>query len=126
MIIRELRQTDIEKIREIHARHFTHEFKFDEFEKNFLSYFVTENDEGIISAGGVRTIVESVIVTDLDRNVRDRKLALCNVLQASMHVAKISGYDQLHCFIQDKKWQHHLEKVGFRTTTGQSLVLDLG
>lgn len=123
MNIRAAHFSDIDAIRKIHERHFKNEFDFCEFQNNFLGCFVTEDDKGIISAGGVRTIAECLIVTDMDRRVRDRKTALYNILQTSMHIANRAGYNQLHAFIQDENWERILYKTGFQKTVGKSLVI---
>lgn len=125
MNIRAITPEDIREIKKIHEAHFSSEFDFEEFRSHFLGYFVVEDEQGIISAGGVRTIAENVLVTNLDRSVRDRKLALVNVLQTSMFIASRHGYDQLHAFVQDSEFEKHLHKVGFRGTKGKSLVMDV-
>jgi hypothetical protein len=43
----------------------------------------------------------------------------------SEFITKRAGFSQLHVFVQDKDWLKHLEKVGFKPTAGQSLVLSL-
>lgn len=123
MLIRALDASDINEIRELHEKYFSQEFSFPDFLRGFYCSFVIEDDKGIISAGGVRPICESVIVTNKDRSVKDRKYALAQVLQASIFVCDNYKFNELHAFIQDDKWEHHLSKVGFKPTKGKSLIL---
>lgn len=125
MILRNINPKDIDRIREIHQKYFDKEFSFEEFSKHYLNAFLVEDEVGIISAGGVRTITETVIVTDKSRSVRDRKDALLNVLRASIFTATNSGYNQIHAFVQDEDFMRHLINTGFRETKGKALVLEV-
>lgn len=126
MTIRGLELDDIEEIRAIHKRYFSSEFDFPDFLNNYLCAFVVLNDNNrIISAGGVRAIAESVIVTDLSLAIKERRAALYQVLDASCFITKNASFDQLHAFIQDKNWLRHLQKIGFSPTKGQALVLSI-
>lgn len=127
MDIRALESKDIEEIRRIHSLFFRDEFDFPDFLKGYLCAFVVTNEkEEILVAAGVRTIAESVIVTNKSAQFDsiERRNALLRVLDASQFVCRETGYDQLHAFIQDENWLRHLERYNFRPTKGQSLVLD--
>jgi len=126
MNIRSLNQNDISAIKLIHARFFADEFEFPDFFHNFLCAFLVEDEVGnIISAGGVKTITESIIITNKDVSVRTRYEALNKMLQASIYTCNRTNHDQLHAFIQDESWLHHLYKNGFRNTIGKSIVMDV-
>lgn len=126
MKIRALVPSDIEEIRKIHHEHYTHEFDFPDFLHNFVCAFVvTDDNEKIISAGGVKLIAESIVVTDKNYSVRDRRTALCYVLDASEFITKHADFKELHAFIQDDDWYNHLKKIGFLPTRGKPLVLEL-
>jgi hypothetical protein len=117
---------DMKKLREIHARFFANEFSFPDFTTGFLCAFVvTDDSQEIIAAGGIRPIAESILITNKDFLIKERRSALLEVMNISEFVCKKSGYDQLHAFIQDENWLRHLTDVGFRPTKGQSLVIDL-
>ena len=124
MTPRALGLDDIKRLKEIHEKHYSHEFSFPDFLNGFYCAFVIEDESGIVAAGGVRPICESIIITDKDRSVRDRRYALSQVLQASMFIANAEKYNELHAFIQDTNWEWHLSKVGFKPTKGKSLVLN--
>ena len=125
-MIRLLKESDYEQVRKIHEKYYKHEFSLEEFSKNYLSMFAVVDNEysdEIIVAGGIRTIVEVVLVTNKDFSARDRRSALYSTLQASSYMAKNYGYSQLHCFVQDEKWEKQLKKVGFHPTKGTALVI---
>lgn len=126
MIIRELRQTDIDELKRIHDKFYKDEFTFPDFFNKFLcSFVIISEDDRIISGGGVRPIAESILVTNKDIPVRIRREALYRMLDASSYVAKTSGYDQLHAFIQSYSWEQQLMKIGFKTCKGNALFLNI-
>ncbi len=125
MIIRALQADDIEKIREIHEKYYQEEFVFPDFTRDFLGAFVSVDDDKIVAIGGVRNIIESVVITDKGASVRKRHDALFQILDASAWLTGQKGHTELHAFVQNDIWKHILEKVGFHTTKGQALVLEL-
>ena len=127
MKIRSLQESDFGQLRDIHARFYKDEFSFPDFIDNYLCSFAVVNHDGqIISASGIRTILESVAITDKRFSVRDRRKALLEILHASTYISSKNGFNQIHAFIQDESWLKHLEKYGFIPTKGFPLVLDLG
>ncbi len=123
MIIRAMTPDDIQPLREIHQRYFKNDFPFPDFTEHFLNAFVVlENDE-IITAGGVKTILESVVISNKDMSPVIRRDALQRLLLASMFTAGSFGYDQIHAFVTDDKWRRRLIKSGFQPTAGQSLFI---
>lgn len=125
MIIRAIESKDEEQIEEIRKRHYSDEFSPVDFRDKFLCAFVVEDQGKIITAGGIRTIAEAIALTDKSINYRQRVRALREMLKADAHIARTSGYNQLHAFIQDYTWSEHLVKKEFRHTKGNALVLNL-
>ena len=127
MNIRAFTREDVKLLQEIWKEFYSEEFSFPVFMENpFIAAFVAYDDNNrIISAGGVRTILESIVVTDKRQSVRDRRLALYDILTASQWVGQKAGYHQIHAFVQDEVWAHHLSKVGFSPTKGSPLVLEI-
>lgn len=126
MEIRSILNSDIEKLKEIHAKFFQDEFPFPDFTRDFHCVFsVTDDGGNIISSGGVRSIAESIIITDKNFPIKERREALIKMLQAHSFIAAHHGYDALHAFIQDNAWKRHLTAHGFRPTVGQSIILPL-
>lgn len=123
MIIRSLQAEDLNQLKEIHAQFYKHEFEFPNFLDKFECVFVVVDDsEKIITGGGVRTILESVLLTDKSFAPRIRREALYNMLQGSTYVGEKLGYKEIHAFIQDDRWSQCLKKIGFKNTVGESLV----
>jgi hypothetical protein len=125
MIIRSLEATDVTLLKEIHEKHWQDEFVFPDFLNQYHCVFTVEDVGGIITIGGVRPIAECVTVTNKDRDPKIRLEALFKILDASMFTAGRYRYDQLHAFVQDKRWSNRLKKHGFQPTKGESLVLDI-
>lgn len=125
MNIRAIKNEDVEELRAIHTKFYNDEFEFPNFFDNYLSSFVVTDEDGrIITGGGVRTITESVIITDKDYPIRERRTALLEMLRASIFTASSGEFKQLHSFVQDDKWYKHLKRFGFKETKGKALVLN--
>lgn len=126
MNIRALIESDIDKLRLIHEKYYAHEFNFPSFTDKFICGFtVTDDTDNIITAGGIRTIIEMVLITDKDKPVRVRREAVYNALNATKYLADQSGYNQIHIFVQGEDWERHLKKVGFNTCKGSALYLNI-
>jgi citrate lyase synthetase len=123
-MIRSYHPNDLEELKRIHSLYFANEFDLPDF-LDYVCAFVVEDEQGIITFGGIRDIAESVTVTNKNRNPSDRIKALYQILDASIFVAGKMGYDQLYAFSQNPKWAKRLMKNGFRPPQGQSLILDL-
>jgi len=125
MEIRVLYPSDIEQLKAIHERFYKNEFDFPDFYDKFLCAFTVLENEHIICSGGVRTIAESVIITNKEFDIASKREALYKMLEASLFTIGKCNYNELHAFIQDEKWLRHLLKVGFKSTKGDSLVLSV-
>lgn len=123
MKIRALEFTDLEVIKEIHEKHFKDDFEFPDFFSKFHGAFVVTDNDRIISVGGVRPIAESVVITNKNYSVRDRREALLMILDFSKFLCKEHGFTDLYAFIQDDEWLKHIIKAGFEPTKGVSTIL---
>jgi hypothetical protein len=123
-MIRSVKPEDLGEIRRIYDAHFKEQFDPPDF-MNFICAFVIEDEQGIITAGGIRDIAECVAVTDMNRPVLDRSKALYRLLDASVFVCKQWEYDRMYAWSQSPSWAGRLKKEGFRPHQGQSLILDL-
>lgn len=126
MILRAMMPRDLEPVRTIHEKYYGTEFPLPDFVTNYLCAFVVmDENDSIISAGGVRTLLESVLLTDKSFAPEVRKEALLDILVASIHVAKKGKFEGIHAFVQDKKWAARLRRTGFKDTVGQALYLGI-
>ncbi len=125
--IRSFEPYDEIAVRKIHQKHYGEEFSMPNFMNKFIGAFTIENEDNeIITVGGIRPILESVIVTDKDKAPKERMEALYTMLEASAFIGQRHGFDQIHAFIHDPKWSNRLQKsFKFSPTKGQSLYLDI-
>src|SRR5215471_7998007 len=123
MNIRLMKEQDKLELRKIWDEFYSKEFPFSSF-NNFVSAFTVENEGKIITAGGIRPIAESVIITDKNFSVKERRAALYIMLQAQLYAAGNHRFEHLHAFIQDESWQLCLERIGFRESKGKCLILE--
>ena len=116
---------------QIHNKHFKDEFELSElFDDKVLNKFViTDDDDKVVTFGGIKLLFELACVTDLDRTPRERVVALKTFLDTALSQARKKQFEQLHCFathnIEDNKWVGMLEKVGFSQTKGRALYINL-
>jgi hypothetical protein len=113
MKIRRLLHSDIEKIRELHER-FYPDLEFPDFLNGFLcSFAITDNDDKIITAGGVQPIGEIILVTDKDRSEIKLGKALREALRVSLFTGARFQLDELVAFVKEKDYAFHLIQHGF-------------
>lgn len=122
--IRSFRPSDIEEVRKIHAEHFINEFDFPDF-MNYVCAVVIEDEQGIITTGGIRDIAECVAVTNMNRSAQDRIRALYHLMDASIFACRKVNYDQMYVWSQNSQYTRRLKRNGFKLPVGQSLILDL-
>jgi hypothetical protein len=125
MIIRNFQDSDLEQLKIIHERYYKEEFSLNEFMGNFLGLFSAVEDDKIISIAGVRTIAESIMVTDKSFSARQRRDVLLKMLQTQSFITGRSGYNQLHAFVQDENWERQLKDYGFKPCKGNALFISV-
>ena len=122
-MIRALLKRDIGLIKTIHEKYYEKEFELSELNRFLCSFTSVGADDKPIVAGGIRTIVEAVIVTDKDIALEQRIDALKEWVITARKSTKDAGYSEMTAFVQDDKWYRHLLKYGFLPTAGKSLVI---
>jgi hypothetical protein len=113
MIIRGIKETDINELRRIHARFYADEFTFPDFMNRFINPVVVEDEGKIITAGGVVPIAESIILTNKDIDYSTRLFALKHLLDDNLLNAQYYGFKRLYAFARDSTWEKYLIKAGF-------------
>lgn len=118
---------DLYTAKDIHKKYYEKEFEFPQFGTDtFINKFqITNENDKVITAGGIRLIPEIILMTDKDAPVLDRRLALYTALDYMIYNAKQMNYDGLHAFVQDQKWSTRLKRTGFHNTKGEALVLNI-
>ena len=125
MIIRKIELMDLDDLKRIHEKYYKDEFPFPDFFKHSLStYIITDDDNKIITAGCVKTILEAFALTDKSFSAIIKGRALTQLLQGSLFTAGRFGYNELHAYIQDKEWLKILFKAGFKPTKGHSILVN--
>lgn len=123
--VRELRLSDHDQVKEIYERE-KYPFGLFSMDKFLCGFCVTDENEKIISAGGLRELAEVVLITDRTYGAKVRREALSHMLQASIYVADKFKLEQIHAFVQDdEKWIKRLRESGFTDITGTGLVYTL-
>ncbi len=123
MEIRQFKESDIDQLVKIHDQFYKEEFSFIDFCHSFIDFFVVEENEKIITAGGIRVLAESVIITDKSYPTKTRVRALRQMLDAQLFACK---FNQLHAFIiNEPEWENQLKKIGFKATKGNALVIEV-
>lgn len=102
-------------------------FSSKEHSKFQCSFVVTEDDNKVILAGGIKTIAEAVVVTDKNWSVRVRQEALLQAMGSAIFIAQGMKYGQIHVFVNnDEKYVNHLQRFGFKLIDAKLLILNLG
>lgn len=126
MRVRGITGADFKEIRDIWEKFYADEFEFPDFVSHFLcGTVVTDDDRNIITAGGVRTIAEAIVITNKELPVKDRREALYKMLNVFLYNAHVNKYQEMHAFVQEPSWREILQRRGFRITKGNALVIDV-
>ena len=126
-MIREAQLIDKPWIDENYKKFFSNNEYPDFFNDGFLSPFVVTDSSDIIVAGGIRPLIEVVVVTNKDKYVRTRLNALLQALGSSIAIARDMGHKQLHVFVHnDDEYVKILQKFNFQLIDAKLLVLNLG
>ena len=123
-MIRALLKRDKEQISRIHQEFYKSEFELSQLDNLTCGFASVDAEDKVICAGGIKSIMEMIIVTDKNVDLSKRQLALYDMFKTAGYLTKSAGYPMLHAFVQDEKWARYLIKhVGFKPTVGQSLVI---
>lgn len=115
-MIRSIVKEDFEQLRSIYDRYYKDDFPFPDFLKHYLAAFIiTDEDEQIVTAGGIRVIAEVVAITDKSLSLRKRVRALKEFNVASQFIAASNGFNNLNAFVKGSDWKSQLKRVGFKS-----------
>jgi hypothetical protein len=114
MDIRAYKPKDVETVKRLFEQFGNKDLEVPDFSKDHLCAFtVVDNNNSIITAGGVRTIAEICLVTDKEKTVRQRMNALFEVLAVSKHIAREFNFQWLHAITDDPTWASQMKANGF-------------
>jgi len=125
MIIRSIKQEDFCQLAEIHEKFFKEEFAFPDFVTHYICGIVAEEDDRIVAAMGLRNILECVALSNLSLPIRARRKAYYDLLAAMKYVAMRNGHNSIHAFVQGDVWFNVLNRVGFNSTRGNAIILEV-
>lgn len=121
--------TDYRLAKELFEKFYAHgrvgDIEFPNFINNYLCAYTVKDQKGIICVSGVRTIAEVCLITDKNRSVRDRVMALREVLRASSFIAREFRFDWLHAITDDPTWANQMKENGF-VSRGEDLEIHVG
>lgn len=122
MTIRRPRPEEFERLRELHEQQSSH-FAFPNIDIISSIYVVCDDDGIIVGFGILQPIFESIVVLDQNENIGDRIDAFNQLLTRAEEEMKEQGINEIHAFVQDKKFANLLKKrKGFKNTRGEALV----
>jgi hypothetical protein len=122
-MIRFLEPEDVPKIERIYDRYFP-DMERPDFTQFHCVYVVTDDDNNIISIGGIKPLAEAVVLTDRSFSVRKRMNALYEIHTALVYSADKLGFDRLHAFaFEDKYIDHLIKRMKFREVKDSKLLI---
>lgn len=123
MDIRYLEPSDLEQIGSIYNRHFS-DMEYPDFVNDFAVTFVAHENEKIIAVGGLKPMVEAIVLTDLDESVRTKRDALLKIFDGVTYAAAKLKYKEIHAFAYDMEYAKHLiKRMGFRPISKSKLLV---
>ena len=113
MKVRGMKREDVEKVKELHCKHYP-DLDFPDFFNGFYGAFIIEEDDEMIMGGGVQMIGEAVLVTDKDKNEMKIGRALIEAQKAVLYLGNRFGLEEIVAFIKDNDaYARHLVRHGF-------------
>ena len=98
----------------LHDKYYGQDFNLPNMFHHFLNAFaITDNDDKIIIAGGIRPIAETIIVTDKENSGITLGRALVEAQRVSVYTCQKYEIDLLHAFVKDDDYAKHLMQHGF-------------
>jgi len=129
MEVRAYKPEDVEEAKRIFDKFYAKDnygsLTFPDMTNEYLCAFtILGNDDKIITTGGVRVIAEITLITDKNRAIKERVLALREVLKISSFIAREFRFDRLHAVTDDPTWANQMQEVGFMPR-GQDLEIEV-
>lgn len=128
MKIREYRESDKADVNRLYHEYYMLNEYPSYLNGKYKSPFAITNDEDrIILAGGVKNLVEVCLTTDKSLPVKTRLDALLQALGSSIFIASEMGHKEMYAFItHDETYVKTLQRYGFKLIDAKLLVLNFG
>ena len=117
-MIRAIELGDFAGVHNIWKKYYESQFAFPDFLNYMCAFVVCDDQERIITAGGIKPIAEALLITDKSVGTMTRSRAFGEMRAALEFVARTKGFNNLYAFIKDDpSWSTILGKVGFKSET---------
>lgn len=128
MKIRVLRESDKSDVNRIYNEFYMFNEYPNFFSREYLQPFaITDDNDKVIIAGGIKYLPEIVLVTDKSIPVRTRYEALLQAMGSAVTIAADIGHKKIYAFVNnDEKYVEILKKHHFQLIDAKLLVLNLG
>jgi hypothetical protein len=123
MIISELNKHEFEEIRTKHQTQ--HDFPLPDYDK-FIAHAVAESDSKVVAYAGIKPIYELILSLDTSVPMREKVLAVRDLMQHGIFVAGNHNIPVFHAFVDEPNFIQMLKKsFGFRDCKGKALYLEI-
>lgn len=111
---RALRKEDMERVRELSEKHYPDLEVPNFMDGYYCAFAVTDDDDQIVTAGGLRPSAEILLVTDKDKDFTTIGRALIETQKAALYIGHKFGLNELIAFVKDNDaYARHLVRHGF-------------
>lgn len=112
--VRALNKEDMERVRELSEKHYPDLEVPDFMNGYYCAFTVTDENDQIVTAGGLRPSAEILIVTDKDKDFTTIGRALIETQKAALYIGHKFGLNELIAFVKDNDaYARHLVRHGF-------------
>src|SRR4029077_13259256 len=113
-MIRAIEQNDFGTIHEIWKKYYETQFPFPDFMNYLCAFVVCDDQNRIVTAGGIKLMAEALLITDKNMPLMTRSKAFREMRAALEFMARTRDFNNLYAFIKDDpSWSTILKRVGF-------------
>jgi hypothetical protein len=126
MKISRISKEDVDTLMELYFSNYFNSFNLPD-PTNLVGVRVAKQEEKIIGFGLVKTFHEAVLILDPEASIKNKVLAVRNLLEECKRESRMRKIDSIHAFVKDNlKYEEFLIKhFGFQRINGTALVLDI-
>jgi hypothetical protein len=124
MKIRSYRASDQGEVERIHRTFHKDGFVLPDFSKAIRWVVIEDNDGKLVAFAALNSILESIMILDLERTDRVKHDALKSLITTAIFTAEVEGYDQIHAFVQGEFAEKLKTHFSFKKCKGEALYFD--